>query len=130
MELTCWSARYRLSAAARSSAIDPTTYIWAEADTQEMVSAVVDVAHVLSALQLGRGDSRAAQDAAARGLLVEPGSELLHCDAIRAAAARGDSEEIARLSARLRAQIELVDPDGGVGEATAGLLRELSASET
>jgi LysM repeat protein/DNA-binding SARP family transcriptional activator len=110
--------------------IDPTTYNWAEADTQEMVSAVVDVAHVLSVLQLGRGDARAAQDAAARGLLVEPGSEILHCDAIRAAAARGDSEEIARLSARLRAQIELVDPDGGVGEATSELLRELSVSQT
>lgn len=110
--------------------VDPTTYIWAEADTQEMVSTVVDVAHMLSALQLGHGDARAAQDAAARGLRVEPASELLHCDAIRAAAARGDSEEVARLAARLRAQIELVDPDAGVAEATAGLLRELSASKT
>ena len=107
--------------------VDPTTYIWAEADTQEMVSAVVDVAHVLSALQLGHGDSRAAQDAAARGLLAEPGSEVLHCNAIRAAAARGDSVEIARLSVRLRAQIESIDPDGGLAEATADLLRQVAS---
>lgn len=106
--------------------VDPTTYIWAEADAQEMVSAVVDVAHVLSALQLGLGDSRAAQDAASRGLLAEPGSEVLHCDAIRAAAAKGDSEEIVRLSARLRAQIEAIEPDGGFGEETIELLRQLS----
>jgi two-component SAPR family response regulator len=106
--------------------IDPTTYSWAEADAQEMISAIVDVANVLSTTRLEQGDTRAAQDAAARGLLAEPGSELLHCDAIRAAAARGDSLEIARLSDRLRRQIESIDPDGGVGEATVKLLQELS----
>ncbi len=108
--------------------IDPTTYVWAEADAQEMIGAIVDVAHVLSTTRLEQGDARAAQDAAARGLLVEPGSELLHCDAIRAAAARGDSLEIARLSDRLRAQIETMDPDGGVGDDTAELLRRVAVN--
>ena len=103
---------------------DPTKAVNA---TQEMISSVVDVAHVLSAIRLDQGDARSAQDAAARGLLVEPGSELLHCDAIRAAALQGDSEEIARLSERLRAQIESIDPDGGVGEDTAALLRQVAS---
>lgn len=37
--------------------VDPATYTWAEADLQEMVSAVVDVAHMLSA-PIGVWDSR------------------------------------------------------------------------
>lgn len=106
--------------------IDPTTYCWAEADTQEMISSVVDVAHVLSVIRLDQGAARSARDAAARGLLVEPGSELLHCDAIRAAAMQGDSEEIARLTERLRAQIELIDPEAGLSEVTVALLSQVT----
>ena len=110
--------------------IDPATYCWAEMDTQEMISSVVDVAHVLSAIRLGQGDTHSARDAASRGLLVEPGSELLHCDAIRAAAMQGDSEETARLSGRLRAQIELVDPESGLTAATVALLAQVASRAT
>ena len=105
--------------------VDPTTYTWAEAILQEMISNVIDVAHALSVHHLQTGDTRAAQEAAARGLLVEPTCELLHRDAIRAAASRGDTADIARLAHRLRSQVESIDPDGNIDDETADLLRLL-----
>jgi DNA-binding SARP family transcriptional activator len=105
--------------------VDPATYTWAEADAQEMISAVVDVSHVLSVARCDAGDYRGAQEAASRGLLAEPCSELLYRDAIRAAGAAGDSDEVERLAVRLRHEIALVDPDELLDEATAGLLDSL-----
>jgi nucleoid-associated protein YgaU/DNA-binding SARP family transcriptional activator len=102
--------------------VDPATYTWAEADAQEMISAIVDVAHVLSAMRCEAGDYRRAQEAAARGLLAEPCSELLYRDAMRAAVAVGDREEVDRLAARLRHEIALVDPEETLDAATIGLL--------
>lgn len=102
--------------------IDPATYTWAEADIQEMISAIVDVAHVLSASRCEVGDHRGAQESAAKGLLVESCSELLYRDAIRAAAARGDRREVERLAERLREELALVDPDDGIADDTADLL--------
>jgi nucleoid-associated protein YgaU/DNA-binding SARP family transcriptional activator len=102
--------------------VDPATYTWAEADIQEMISAVVDVAHVLSVARFDAGDYRGAQEAAAKGLLAEPCSELLYRDAIRAAAAAGDRDEVERLAARLRHEIELVDPEETLDEETANLI--------
>lgn len=102
--------------------IDPATYTWAEADIQEMISAIVDVAHVLSVRLCEAGDHRGAQEAAAKGLVVEPCSELLYRDAIRAAAARGDRDEVERLADRLREELSLIDPEDGMGLVTAGLL--------
>jgi DNA-binding SARP family transcriptional activator len=107
--------------------VDPDTYTWAEPDTQEMVSAIVDVAHALSTIRLDQGDYRAAQDAAAQGLLTEPCSELLYRDAIRGAAARGDTDEARRLAGRLREQIEQLDPTPGPEEDTVELLQQLHA---
>lgn len=101
---------------------DPVTYTWAEADTQEMISAIVDVAHVLSVTRCEFGDHRGAQEAAARGLLVEPYSELLYRDAIKAAAARGDHAEVDRLANRLRHELALIDPEDGIADETAALL--------
>jgi DNA-binding SARP family transcriptional activator len=102
--------------------VDPATYTWAEADAQEMVSAVVDVSHVLSVTRCDAGDYRGAHEAAARGLLAEPCSELLYRAAICAAAAAGDRDEVERLAARLRHEIALVDPDELLDEVTAGLV--------
>ena len=102
--------------------IDPATYTWAEVDIQEMISAIVDVAHVLSATRCDAGDYRGGEEAAARGLLVDTCSELLYQDAIRAAAARDDRQEVERLADRLRHEIALLDPDDGVEEETSDLL--------
>ena len=106
--------------------IDPATYLWAEADTQEMISTIVDVAHVLSLTHLSQGNFFAAQEAATRGLLVDPVSELLHCDAIRAAHARGDDEEALRLSDRLRTQVGLIDPDLDLSDESIELLTRIA----
>ena len=102
--------------------VDPATYTWAEAEAQEMISAIVDVAHVLSAMRCEAGDYRRAQEAAARGLMAEPCSELLYRDAMRAAVAAGDREEVERLAARLRHEIALVDPEETLDDETVGLL--------
>ena len=103
--------------------VDPATYTWAERDTQEMISAIVDVAHELATISLALRDADSAHDAAARGLLADPASEQLHRDAINAAALRGDVDEVDRLAARLRAQIRAIDPDGGLSDETIELLR-------
>jgi nucleoid-associated protein YgaU len=105
--------------------VDPRDYAWAEADTQQMISTVVDVAHVLAGIRLEAGDHRGAQHAAVRGLLAEPCSELLYRDALRAASLRGDHDEVTRLADRLQAQIERIDPDGGPEDETIELLSVL-----
>ncbi|WP_439681512.1 BTAD domain-containing putative transcriptional regulator [Embleya sp. MST-111070] len=58
--------------------IDPSRYIWAERDTQEMISAIVDVAHELAMRRLAVRDYRAAVAAVTRGLTCDPHSELLY----------------------------------------------------
>ena len=102
--------------------VDPASYTWAEADIQEMISAIVDVAHLLSVTCLESGDHRGAQQAAARGLLAEPCSELLYRDAIRAAQAAGDRREVDRLAESLRHEIALLDPDEEMDDLTVALL--------
>ena len=91
--------------------VDPAAYVWAEAVTQEMISSVVDVAYELAVRLLDDGEPSAAQDAAARGLLADPANESLHRIAITAALSRGDREDAHRLEARLRIQLEDIDPD-------------------
>ena len=61
--------------------IDPATYLWAEADTQEMISTVVDVAHVLSLTHLSQGNFFAAQSRDAPVGAVQLESGLLGRDA-------------------------------------------------
>jgi LysM repeat protein len=102
--------------------VDPATYTWAEADIQEMISAIVDVAHLLAQMRLEAGDFRGAQHAVARGLLAEPCSELLYRDAMKAAIAIGDVAELDRLSGRLRSEITLIDPDETFDDETIELL--------
>ena len=102
--------------------IDPATYSWAEGDIQEMISAIVDIAHVVSSSRRGAGDYRGAEEAAAIGLRVDSCSELLYRDAIRAAVERGDRQEVERLADRMRHEIALLDPDDGVEKETADLM--------
>jgi nucleoid-associated protein YgaU len=108
--------------------IDPTAYIWAESDAQEMTSSIVDIAHELCVIRLDQHDTRAALKAAARGLLADPASELLYGHAIRAAALEGQTDVIDRLVGRLRAQTEAIDPDAGLSDEIIELLSTLSRS--
>ena len=105
--------------------VDPATYVWAEPAIHDMVGAIVDIAHLLAGARLLSGDARGAASAAARGLLVDPGSELLHRDAIRAAHAAGEPADVRRAVARLRVELDDIDPEGDLAEETLCLLREL-----
>jgi DNA-binding SARP family transcriptional activator len=107
--------------------VNPAAYGWAEADTQDMISAIVDVAHALAERALRRGDYRRARWAASKGLLADSMAELLVQDAIRAAQGAGDREDIERLVAGLRRQIEDLDPDAAIGDLT-GILAAAALS--
>jgi hypothetical protein len=102
--------------------VNPATYTWAEAGIQDMISAVVDVAHALSELSLATGDHRRARWAATRGLMVEPCAELLYQDAMRAARTAGDLDDVERLAATLRRQVAEVDPLDDIDDVTGSLL--------
>lgn len=109
--------------------IDPSSYAWAEPDVQDIVSTVVDVAHVLAGRALEDGDAPAAARAAARGLLAEPGSETLHRDAIRAALLRGDRTDVERAVERMHAAFEALDlDDDDLMPETRSLIKELVPS--
>jgi DNA-binding SARP family transcriptional activator len=105
--------------------VDPASYAWADDDVQGIVAAVVDVAHLLSVARLGAGAAADAARAAARGLVVEPASETLHRDVIRAAAARGDSAEVRRAVARMRQSFEALDLGDDLMPETLQLIRQL-----
>jgi hypothetical protein len=102
--------------------VNPATFGWAEADAQDMISAIVDVAEVLGEHARAAGDFRRVQWAAARGLAAEPVAERLHLMAAEAATAGGDQEEAERIVARLRRCIQELDPDD---DLDAGLATQL-----
>jgi DNA-binding SARP family transcriptional activator len=102
--------------------VNPAAYGWAEADTQDMISAVVDVARTLAEHALAAGEYRRARWAAARGIAVEPCAEPLYRDAIRAARALGDLDDAANLLTGIRRQLEDLDPADGIDQATAALM--------
>lgn len=77
--------------------IEAKNYTWAEADTQQMIVSIVDVAHHLSTRLRDNGHPREALQAATRGLLAEPFSETLLQDALDAAHDTGDVQEEHRL---------------------------------
>ncbi|WP_351230091.1 LysM peptidoglycan-binding domain-containing protein [Streptomyces sp. NPDC002133] len=105
--------------------IDPQRYAWAEPIIQEMVSAVVDVAFILSTRCREADDISGALWAAHRGLLAAEESEMLHRQIFLAHHAVGDIDALREAAARLaRINEQLL---GGVdmeGE-TAELLRKL-----
>lgn len=99
--------------------VNPAAYGWAESVTQDMISAVVDIAHALADLALDQGDYRCARWAAARGISVEPVAEELYRDAIRAAEGAGDPDDVARLLVAARRQVADLDPDDDFAGLTA-----------
>ncbi len=82
---------------------DPRYYAWAEHAAQLMVSEIVDAAYELAHRRLMEGRYRAAIEATAKGLLIEPGMERLWRVRILAARASGnqpaEQDAIARLLA-------------------------------
>ncbi|MGQ0631598.1 MAG: hypothetical protein ACT4P1_11180 [Sporichthyaceae bacterium] len=110
--------------------VNPVSYAWAEPDTQDMISSIVDVAHSLADLSLAAGDLRRARWAASKGLVAEPFAELLYEDAIRAATALGDDAEASRMVAALRRQVAALEPEDDMGNKVASLLQPKRASES
>ncbi|MGW4890719.1 LysM peptidoglycan-binding domain-containing protein [Kitasatospora sp. NPDC004240] len=83
------------------SDIDQSKYAWAEYPIQEMLSAIVDVAHELATRRLAVRDYRAAGTAASKGLLCDPQSELLYRDLITLYSETGDRAGLERTAQQL-----------------------------
>ncbi|MFI6688391.1 LysM peptidoglycan-binding domain-containing protein [Streptomyces sp. NPDC050485] len=107
--------------------VDPSKYIWAEADIQEMISAIVDVAHELAERRRQVRDYRAAAQAVTKGMLVDAQSELLYRDLFTICHEMGDREGLERAAAQL-ARINAVEGIDSSPE-TVGLLRTLLKGE-
>ncbi|MFD4610014.1 LysM peptidoglycan-binding domain-containing protein [Streptomyces sp. NPDC058440] len=107
--------------------IDPSKYSWAEADIQEMISAIVDVAHELAERRRQVGDYRAAAQAVTKGMLVDSQSELLYRDLFTICHEMGDREGLERAAA----QLARINAEEGVDSSpeTRGLLRTLLKGE-
>ncbi len=107
--------------------VNPAAYGWAEADTQDMISAVVDVAHILAERALACDNHRLARWAAARGIVAEPVAEILYRDAVRAAVAAGDEADAARLTEAIRREVTDLDPEDDIAPATVAAAGARSA---
>lgn len=107
--------------------IDPSKYCWAEADIQEMISAIVDVAHELAERRRQVRDYRAAAQAVTKGMLVDSQSELLYRDLFTICHEMGDREGLERAAAQL-ARINAAEGVDSSPE-TRGLLRTLLKGE-
>lgn len=79
-----------------------TKYVWAEADMQEMLAAIVDVAHEVARRALQTGDTATARQAAAVGRLVDAADERVWRDGIRAEWAAGRADDATRLVSQLQ----------------------------
>ncbi|MDO8119700.1 LysM peptidoglycan-binding domain-containing protein [Isoptericola sp. b490] len=84
---------------------------WADPVVDEMISAIVDVAHALSRELIEGGDARGALSAATTGLAVDACSERLRDDAVAAAMAQGDINEARRIQERYDALLEELDDE-------------------
>ncbi|MFF9458061.1 LysM peptidoglycan-binding domain-containing protein [Streptomyces flaveolus] len=107
--------------------IDPSKYTWAEADIQEMISAIVDVAHELAERRRQVRDYRAAAQAVTKGMLVDAQSELLYRDLFTICHEMGDREGLERAAA----QLARINAEEGIDSSpeTVGLLRTLLKGE-
>ncbi|MEU5137114.1 LysM peptidoglycan-binding domain-containing protein [Streptomyces californicus] len=107
--------------------VDPSKYCWAEADIQEMISAIVDVAHELAERRRQVRDYRAAAQAVTKGMLVDSQSELLYRDLFTICHEMGDREGLERAAA----QLAHINMEEGVDSSpeTVGLLRTLLKGE-
>ncbi len=102
---------------------NPRRYAWAERDRQDMISAIVDVAHELAHRALLEADATLARRAAAAGLQADPGAELLWRDALKAEWLAGDHEGLVSTADRLSALAEELGDD--LEPETIELLEEL-----
>lgn len=102
---------------------NPRRYAWAERDRQDMISAIVDVAHELACRALLDGKAPLARRAAAAGLQADPGAELLWRDALKAEWLAGDLEGLAETADRLTVLTEELGDD--LEPETVELLEEL-----
>ena len=102
---------------------NPRRYAWAERDRQDMISAIVDVAHELARRALLDADATLARSAAAAGLQADPGAELLWRDALKAEWLAGDHEGLVSTADRLSALAEELGDD--LEPETIELLAEL-----
>jgi hypothetical protein len=91
--------------------VDPAAYAWAEADLQDMLSGVVDVALETAARAHAAGDQPTARNVLALALSIDPVNEAAHLQAIALAEAFGDAEGVRRLAERMREQLRTIDPD-------------------
>jgi nucleoid-associated protein YgaU/DNA-binding SARP family transcriptional activator len=107
--------------------VDPAKYTWAEADIQEMISAIVDVAHELAERRRHVRDYRAAAQAVTKGLMVDSASELLYRDLFTICHEMGDRDGLERAAHQL-ARINTEDGCDSSPE-TVGLLRTLLKGE-
>jgi hypothetical protein len=90
---------------------NPRRYAWAERERQDMISAIVDASHELATRALLAGDAMLARRAAAAGLHVDPGIELLWRDALKADWLAGDREGLVTTADRLSALVEELGDD-------------------
>ncbi|TGB15554.1 LysM peptidoglycan-binding domain-containing protein [Streptomyces sp. MZ04] len=107
--------------------VDPSKYTWAEADIQEMISAIVDVAHELAEQRRQVRDYRAAAQAVTKGMLVDNQSELLYRDLFTICHEMGDREGLERAAH----QLARINAEEGIDSSpeTVGLLRTLLKGE-
>ncbi|WP_033818366.1 LysM peptidoglycan-binding domain-containing protein [Kitasatospora sp. MBT63] len=106
--------------------INPSRYQWVDADLQEMISAITDVAHELAQRMIAARDFRAAGLAAGKGLTGVPDSEQLHRDLFMVCHALGDREGLRRAAhqlARINDELE-TDPE----DETVELLSQIMES--
>jgi hypothetical protein len=98
-------------------------YTWAEPLRQEMIAAVVDVAHEVARRALLAGDAATARRASRTGRTVDPVNEVLWRDALRAEYLAGSREGRRRLVEQLYALADELDVD--LEPATERLIAEL-----
>jgi hypothetical protein len=105
------------------SGAGPHSYVWAEFLKQEMISAIVDVAHALAVNLMEVGEPAGARKAATQGLTVEPGSELLYRDLFKAEHQAGNAAGIEEAAERL--MVTLAELGLDMEPTTAELLEQL-----
>ena len=102
---------------------NPCRYAWADRDRQDIISAIVDVAHELARRALLDANAPLARRAAAAGLQADPGAELLWRDALKAEWLAGDRTGLESTADRLTALIDELGDD--LEPDTIALLEEL-----
>ena len=106
-----------------SGGCGPHSYTWAEFRRQEMISAIIEVAHTLAVKLIEAGDPAGARVAATKGLSVEPGSERLYRALFTAEHQAGNAAGIEDAAGRL--MVTLAELDLDMEPRTADLLSGL-----